>query len=145
MEPMEVLSFLMDVVQVPERRNLALLTIGFRDGTTDSALLTEEQVQKVAMTTLTAVKNCQLESLESLRGRGGDERAREFLDHRRLLLPDHPSSLEILTTDSRPYIHGGALVLPACKASGKLFLAVFDPFSADAFVVAADDCFGQPH
>lgn len=143
---MEVLSFRMDLAHVKDGvRPLALLTVSFREGSNDVMLLTEDQVQQITYVVMRAVESGQVASLESLHDRGGQQRGREFLDCRKMLLPPDNASLDIIATDIRPYSHGGAVVVPACKASGRLFLSIFDPFSADALVVAADDCFHEPH
>ena len=141
---MDVLAFLMDVVRVSgSESKLALITVVSTDGAKDVLLLNEKQVQHLAMTVSVSTRNNTLSRLASLEHTGGKERAVKFLSARDMLSAGEFDLKNSIAIEVEPSVIDGVFVLRAVKASNTLFLANFDAFSAEAFVVSADDCFGQ--
>lgn len=136
---MDVMTLLLDLAQgvgVPPR--MAALTCMFRDGTQNTVLLTEEQLQPVALTVAAASRRGVMPTYEQLEGPTSRTRASEFLGSReRLRHPDLERWQGYVASDIRPFFHGGGVVLPAARADGTLFIGVFDPFSAHGVVHAA--------
>ncbi len=140
---MEVVTLLMDLVggkDAPTR--MAALTCLFRDGHQNTALFTEDQLQRVAVTVVGATKSGAIASFERLATPLVAQRSDEFLRSRESLR--HPS-LErwdgYVASDVRPFFHGGGIVFPAARRDGTLFIAVFDPFSAHALLDCVSDTF----
>lgn len=142
---MQIVTLRLDLAAgqgVPPRTGV--LTGLFRDGQRDTVLLSEDQVQRVAMTVTMAARQGVMPTYEQLEGAEGYSRAQEFLGRREGLgHADLENWRGYVASDARPFFHGGGVVFPAARASGKLFLAVFDPFSAHGFVHAASACFDE--
>lgn len=138
---MIVLSFRMDVVVMDDGvSRLFLLTTLFENKTTEQILLSEDQLHTLAMTMTMAVQSGAVAPLASLEHRGGPVRATEFLGARETLGLTFQNPTDIEIQDLRSFAHGGGIVVAAATSLCRLFIAVFDPFSTEAFVVSADDC-----
>lgn len=139
---MEVLAFTIDHQQFPNMPPMWLLNVGFRDGSRDKVLLREDVLRDFALRIADFQRAGLLPDLNTLNAsRGQAARAEEFDTARRDLVGHQisGSAEDLIASQSRVFVQGGALTLAAATFSGRLFLAVFDPVSAHAILVAYSD------